>query len=32
MGLRGVVGVVDIPGSIEVGDRIIVQVYEPPSS
>ena len=31
MGLRGVVGVVDIPGSIQVGDRVIVQVYEPPS-
>ena len=30
MGLRGVVGFVDIPGSIEVGDRVIVQVYEPP--
>jgi len=30
MGLRGVVGVIDIPGSIEVGDRVIVQVYEPP--
>jgi hypothetical protein len=29
-GLRGVVGVVDIPGTIEVGDRVIVQVYEPP--
>ncbi len=30
MGLRGVVGVIDVPGGIEVGDRIIVQVYEPP--
>jgi hypothetical protein len=30
--LEGFVGVVDIPGSIEVGDRIIVEVYEPPSS
>ena len=30
MGLRGVVGVIDVPGSIEVGDRVIVQVYEPP--
>jgi MOSC domain-containing protein YiiM len=30
MGLRGVVGVVDVPGGIEVGDRVIVQVYEPP--
>ncbi len=30
MGLRGVVGVVDVPGSIEVGDRLIVQVYEAP--
>jgi hypothetical protein len=29
--LRGVVGVVDVPGRIEVGDRVIVQVYEPPS-
>ncbi len=29
--LRGVVGVVDVPGSIVVGDRIIVQVYEAPS-
>ncbi len=31
MGLRGVVGVVDVPGSIEVGDRVMVKVYEPPS-
>ncbi len=30
MGLRGVVGVVDVPGGIEVGDRVIVQVSEPP--
>ena len=30
MGLRGVVGVIDVPGSIEVGDRVIVLVYEPP--
>jgi MOSC domain-containing protein YiiM len=31
MGLRGVVGVVDVPGSIQVGDRVIVEVYDPPS-
>jgi hypothetical protein len=31
MGLRGVVGIVDIPGSLQVGDRVIVEVYEPPS-
>ncbi len=31
MGLRGVVGVVDVPGTIVVGDRVIVQVYEPPT-
>ncbi len=30
IGLRGVVGVVDVPGILEVGDRIVVQVYEPP--
>ena len=30
MGLRGVVGVVDVPGSIEVGDRVVVEPYEPP--
>ena len=29
-GLRGVVGVVDIPGRLEPGDRIVVQVYEAP--
>ncbi len=26
-----VVGVVDVPGCIEVGDRVVVRVYEPPS-
>ncbi len=30
MGLRGVVGVVDIAGVLAPGDRIIVQVFEPP--
>jgi len=29
-GLRGVVGVVDIPGILRVGDRVRVQVFEPP--
>jgi hypothetical protein len=28
LGLRGVVGVVDVPGIITAGDRVIVQVYE----
>ncbi len=28
LGLRGVVGVVDVPGIINAGDRVIVQVYE----
>ncbi len=28
MGLRGVVGVVDVPGRIEPGDRIVVEVCE----
>jgi hypothetical protein len=27
-GLRGVVGVVDVPGVIEQGDKVIVEVYE----
>ena len=31
LGLRGVVGFVDVPGRIEVGDRLVVQVYQPPS-
>jgi MOSC domain-containing protein YiiM len=31
MGLRGVVGIVDVPGSIQVGDRVSVEVYAPPS-
>ena len=31
MGLRGVVGFVDIPGVIQAGDRVVVEVYEPPS-
>lgn len=30
MGLRGVVGVVDVPGSIHMGDPVIIQIYEPP--
>jgi hypothetical protein len=30
MGLRGVVGVVDIAGQLVPGDRIVVQVFEPP--
>lgn len=29
MGLRGVVGVVDIAGVLAAGDRIVVQVFEP---
>lgn len=29
MGLRGVVGVVDVPGVLHAGDKVIVQVYEP---
>lgn len=32
MGLRGVVGFVDIPGVIQAGDRVVVEVYEPPST
>ena len=32
VGLRGVVGVVDVPGVIDEGDRVTVQVYEPPTS
>ena len=31
VGLRGVVGVVDIAGSIEAGGRVVVEVYEPPA-
>ena len=30
MGLRGLVGVVDIAGKLEPGDRIVVQVFETP--
>jgi hypothetical protein len=30
MGLRGVVGVVDIAGALAPGDRVVVQVFEPP--
>ncbi len=30
MGLRGLVGVVDIAGVLAPGDRIVVQVFEPP--
>jgi hypothetical protein len=30
LGLRGVVGVVDIAGVLKPGDRIVVQVFEPP--
>ena len=30
MGLRGVVGVVDIAGRLAPGDRIVVQIFEPP--
>jgi hypothetical protein len=30
LGLRGVVGVVDIAGVLALGDRIVVQVFEPP--
>jgi hypothetical protein len=29
-GLRGVVGVVDVAGVIEAGDKVVVQVIEPP--
>ena len=29
-GLRGVVGVVDVPGVINAGDKVVVQVVEPP--
>jgi hypothetical protein len=29
-GLRGVVGVVDVPGVIEAGDKVVVQMTEPP--
>ena len=29
VGLRGVVGVVDVAGTIEVGDRVVVEVNEP---
>lgn len=29
LGLRGVVGVVDVPGKLEPGARIVVQVFEP---
>ena len=28
---EGGVGVIDTPGCIEVGDRVVVRVYEPPS-
>jgi MOSC domain-containing protein YiiM len=30
-GLRGIVGVVDVPGVIHAGDKVVVQVYEPPA-
>ena len=30
-GLRGIVGVVDVPGVINAGDKLVVQVYEPPA-
>ena len=29
MGLRGVVGVVDVAGTIEAGDRVVIEVKEP---
>lgn len=29
MHLRGVVGVVDVPGTLAAGDRVVVEVYEP---
>ena len=29
VGLRGVVGVVDVAGTIEPGDRVVVEVSEP---
>ena len=29
--LRGVVGVVDVPGVIEARDRVVVEAYEPPA-
>ncbi len=29
LGLRGVVGVVDVAGTIEPGDRVVVEVNEP---
>jgi len=32
MRLRGVIGIVDIPGVIQAGDRIVVEVYDPPSA
>ena len=32
VGLRGVVGFVDVPGIINPGDKVIVQVYELPKS
>jgi len=28
---RGIVGVVDVPGTISAGEEVIVEVYEPPS-
>jgi hypothetical protein len=30
-GLRGVVGVVDVPGVIHAGDKVVVQMEEPPA-
>jgi MOSC domain-containing protein YiiM len=30
-GIRGVVGVVDVPGVINAGDKVIVQIDEPPA-
>jgi MOSC domain-containing protein YiiM len=29
-GLRGIVGVIDVPGVINAGDKLVVQVHEPP--
>jgi hypothetical protein len=30
-GIRGVVGVVDVPGVINAGDKVVVQIDEPPA-
>jgi hypothetical protein len=32
MRIRGVVGSIDVPGAINTGDEVIVQVYKPPHS